>query len=463
MRKLISHVFTQDMTTWKHAADKNTNCVQHNKTHVDRRARSRANSRPRTHTMTENGARVSEPRQETETQDMSAGIRTPRVNTKQGTQTRESARLEHTWKQDMTGLSGLCHKTMNNTRPKWQNSDTTPPPPPQKGRHLGPLTRDTKNKTETWQHKNMTTQRLTHNNRPNKNNQETKRAGGREAKPVPAGKLSKFREGREGWASPGVLAGSQGGAGGMDQVGSGRTRTLEDGQGGAGGTDQAGFSPSGGQGGAGCFVGSQGGPSRTGSLGGAGRVRRLKGASRARRLRGAGRARRLGGSGMASGPAEGSGMASWPTANSWMSPRSCGTEGALLLLLLRRWERGGRMTASGGAAASSAAPWGTAGSSATTGKAAASSASTGAGSVGSWTGAGSGVDSVGSRTGTGSGAGSGTASLPTASSWMASSHLWGCSGLVDLYWGCSRSVNRHWRRCGIMGRHWRRCGFAGHH
>ncbi len=53
----------QDIT-WMHAADRNTNCVQHNKTHVDRRARSRANSRPHTHTMTENGARVSEPRHE---------------------------------------------------------------------------------------------------------------------------------------------------------------------------------------------------------------------------------------------------------------------------------------------------------------------------------------------------------------------------------------------------------------
>ncbi len=49
--------------------------MQHNKTHVDRRARSQANSRPRTHTMTENGARVSEPRHETKTQDMSATCR----------------------------------------------------------------------------------------------------------------------------------------------------------------------------------------------------------------------------------------------------------------------------------------------------------------------------------------------------------------------------------------------------
>ncbi len=78
-----------------HAADRNTNCVQHNKTHVDKSARCRANSRPRTHTMTENGARVSEPRHVTKTQDMSAGIQTPRSNMKQGTQTRERATRAH--------------------------------------------------------------------------------------------------------------------------------------------------------------------------------------------------------------------------------------------------------------------------------------------------------------------------------------------------------------------------------
>ncbi len=48
--------------------------------------------------MTENGARVSEPRHVTETQDMSAGpgIQTPRSNMKQGTQTRaHSKRRAH--------------------------------------------------------------------------------------------------------------------------------------------------------------------------------------------------------------------------------------------------------------------------------------------------------------------------------------------------------------------------------
>ncbi len=38
---------------------------------------------------------MSKPRHETETQDMSAGIRTPRSNTKQGTQTRERAARAH--------------------------------------------------------------------------------------------------------------------------------------------------------------------------------------------------------------------------------------------------------------------------------------------------------------------------------------------------------------------------------
>ncbi len=74
--------------------------------------------------MTENGVRVSEPCHVTETQDMSAGIQTPRSNMKQGTQTRERATrgtLEAARSHenaDMMGVSGLCHKTMNNTRPK---------------------------------------------------------------------------------------------------------------------------------------------------------------------------------------------------------------------------------------------------------------------------------------------------------------------------------------------------------
>ncbi len=85
----------QDIT-WMHAADKNTNCVQHHTQHTWTRERAAERTRAaRSHNETEHGARVSEPRHETETQDMSAGIRTPRSNTKQGTQTRERAARAH--------------------------------------------------------------------------------------------------------------------------------------------------------------------------------------------------------------------------------------------------------------------------------------------------------------------------------------------------------------------------------
>ncbi len=79
-------------------------------------------TRMHAHTETERGAQVSEPRHESETQDMSAGIRTPRSKMKQGSErahgssTLEAARSHEN--PDMTGVSGLCHKTMNNTRPK---------------------------------------------------------------------------------------------------------------------------------------------------------------------------------------------------------------------------------------------------------------------------------------------------------------------------------------------------------
>jgi len=119
----------QDIT-WMHAADRNTNCVQHNKTHVDRRARSRADSRPRTHTMTENGARVSEPRHENrisrhECRDPNTTLQheTRYADERKHTARALSKPRALTWKQDMTGVSGLCHKTTNNPRPKWQNPD----------------------------------------------------------------------------------------------------------------------------------------------------------------------------------------------------------------------------------------------------------------------------------------------------------------------------------------------------
>ncbi len=112
-----------------HAADKNTNCVQHH-THTQHTwTRERAAERTRaarSHNETEHGARVSEPRHETETQDLSARIRTPRSNTKQGTQTRAG---QKTRKQDKKGVSELCHKTTN----KLDRSDRTLTlPPPQR-------------------------------------------------------------------------------------------------------------------------------------------------------------------------------------------------------------------------------------------------------------------------------------------------------------------------------------------
>ncbi len=56
MRILISHVFTQDMTTWKHTANEKhkLRATPQNTTHVDRRARGWANSRPHTHTTRRN-------------------------------------------------------------------------------------------------------------------------------------------------------------------------------------------------------------------------------------------------------------------------------------------------------------------------------------------------------------------------------------------------------------------------
>ncbi len=64
----------------------------------------------------------------TETQDMSAGIRTPRSNTKQGTQTRERTTRAHSkphvhMKPGHDGSIRALSQTMNNTRPKRQNPD----------------------------------------------------------------------------------------------------------------------------------------------------------------------------------------------------------------------------------------------------------------------------------------------------------------------------------------------------
>jgi len=128
-KQFTSHVQNKTRTchtaqdiTWMHTADKNTNCVQHNKTHVDRRACGRANSRPHTHTKRQNVER------ECPNPDTKPKLKTWVPGSEHHAPTWNKARRRerertHTWKQDMTGVSGLCNKTMNNTRPKWQNPD----------------------------------------------------------------------------------------------------------------------------------------------------------------------------------------------------------------------------------------------------------------------------------------------------------------------------------------------------
>ncbi len=118
----------QDIT-WMYAADKNVNCMQHHKTHVNRRARGWANSRPHTHTMRTWSASVRTP---TRNRNSRPEWRDP--NTKlqhetrhaderaHGSSTLEAAcsRENRTW-----WCHGFVTKLMNDTRPKWQNPDTT--------------------------------------------------------------------------------------------------------------------------------------------------------------------------------------------------------------------------------------------------------------------------------------------------------------------------------------------------
>ncbi len=90
MRILISYVFTQDMTIWKHAVNE-----KHKLRATPQNTRGQKSAWPskletaHLHNETEREARVSESRHETKTQDMSAGIRTPHSIMKQSTQTRE--------------------------------------------------------------------------------------------------------------------------------------------------------------------------------------------------------------------------------------------------------------------------------------------------------------------------------------------------------------------------------------
>ncbi len=109
MRILISHVFTQVIMTTKHPTHEKhkLHATQHKTYHqctqpiktgtastTPQNTRGQKSAPPseleptHSHNETEHRARVSEPRHETETQDMSAGIRTPCSNTRQGMQTR---------------------------------------------------------------------------------------------------------------------------------------------------------------------------------------------------------------------------------------------------------------------------------------------------------------------------------------------------------------------------------------
>ncbi len=111
----------QDIT-WMHTANKNTNCVQHKTQHTWTEEYTAERTQDRTLTQQD--------------RTWSTSVRTPKPKLKTwvpGSEhhapTRNKARRREsacalTWKQDMTGVSGLCHKTMNNTRLKWQNPDT---------------------------------------------------------------------------------------------------------------------------------------------------------------------------------------------------------------------------------------------------------------------------------------------------------------------------------------------------
>ncbi len=100
---------------------KTRTCVPHHKTHMDRGARDRANSRPHTHTTRPNVER------ECLNPDTRPKLKTWVPGSVHRAPTRNKARRGESalaWNQDMTGVSGLCHKATNNTRPKWQNPDT---------------------------------------------------------------------------------------------------------------------------------------------------------------------------------------------------------------------------------------------------------------------------------------------------------------------------------------------------
>ncbi len=95
MRILIKHVFTQNMTTWKHAAHEiHKLCHTAQDTWTGERTAERTQDRTLTQQDRTWSTSVQTPTR-TKSQDMSTGIQTPRSNTKQGTQTRERTARAH--------------------------------------------------------------------------------------------------------------------------------------------------------------------------------------------------------------------------------------------------------------------------------------------------------------------------------------------------------------------------------
>ncbi len=146
MRILISRVFTQDMRTWKRTANKihklratqhktQHECMQPIKTQTaytpqDTWTGEHTGERTQDHTLTQQdrtwSASVQTPTR-TETQDMSAGIRTPCSNTKQGTQTRERMARAHSQPHDhmKTGHDGSVRALSQNPWMTPHRSDRT--------------------------------------------------------------------------------------------------------------------------------------------------------------------------------------------------------------------------------------------------------------------------------------------------------------------------------------------------
>ncbi len=145
---------------------------------------------------------------------MSAGVRTPRSNMKQGTQTRDrtAQACSKPYTYMKTRHDGSVRALSQNPWMPPERSDRTliiPPPPPSTSKATPP---GVTNEGHQEQDRNMTAQehgkhdytRLTHKNRQNKKikTQRQRGEGGRGAKPVPAGKPRQSqvsREGQDGW------------------------------------------------------------------------------------------------------------------------------------------------------------------------------------------------------------------------------------------------------------------------